>query len=115
MADGEQISIKIPHKLSAGKHKVKWSVRDQCGNYSSCTTTFETKDRKPPTPYIQDFITSAFQASAMPLMVPARIFNSGSYDNCSLQKNLKYSFSEDINDTIRIVDCSNAGLSLIHI
>ena len=109
VADGEQISIKIPHKLSAGKHKVKWSVRDRCGNYSSCTTTFETKDRKPPTPYIQDFITSAFQASAMPLMVPARIFNSGSYDNCSLQKNLKYSFSEDINDTIRIVDCSNAG------
>jgi hypothetical protein len=45
----------------------------------------------------------------MPLMVPAKIFNAGSYDNCSLQKNLKYSFSEDVNDTIRVVDCSNSG------
>lgn len=115
VADGYNVSIKIPEKLKAGKHKVKWSVKDQCGNFSSCSTTFETKDKKPPVPYIQDFITSAFQASGMPLMIPARLFDFGSFDHCSQQKYLRFSFSEDTQDTIRIVDCTNSGFQFFNV
>lgn len=117
VADSAIIKIPLPDRLKAGKHKVKWTVKDQCGNFTACNTTFETKDKKPPTPYILDFITSAFQASAMPLMVPARLFDHGSYDNCSLQKYVRFSYSPDINDTIRVIDCNNAGFQFftIHI
>ncbi len=109
VSNGKEISLTLPVRVGAGKHKVKWSVRDQCGNFTSCQIIVETKDTKNPTPYIHDFITSSFQGNIMGLMVPARIFDAGSYDNCTPQKSIKISFSPDVNDTIRIVDCTNAG------
>lgn len=108
-ANGAEVSVLIPERVGLGFHKVYWSVRDECGNTKSCHATFDVVDKKPPTPYLHTFLTAAFDATTMPLMVPARIFNVGSYDNCSPAEKLRYSFSEDVNDTIRIVDCTNAG------
>lgn len=51
----------------------------------------------------------------MPLMIPARLFDSGSFDHCSQQKYLRFSFSEDTQDTIRIVDCTNSGFQFFNV
>lgn len=108
-ANNEEIEVKLPEKVGIGSHKVHWSVRDECGNIKSCHTLFRVLDKKPPTPYLHTFLTAAFDATSMPLMVPARIFNVGSFDNCSPTKHLIYSFSPDVTDTVRVVDCNNAG------
>ncbi|MBK7524448.1 MAG: dockerin type I repeat-containing protein [Saprospiraceae bacterium] len=107
--NGETIEVNLPNRIGIGNHKVHWSVKDACGNIKSCHSTFTVVDKKPPTPYLRTLLTAAFDATTMPLMVPARIFNIGSFDNCSPKHKLKYSFSEDVNDTIRVVNCSNAG------
>ena len=107
--NNEEVVVELPEKIGIGNHKVHWSLRDACGNIRSCHTTFRTLDKKPPTPYVHTFLTASFDATSMPLMVPARIFNVNSFDNCSPKKYLTYSFSPDVTDTIRIVDCNNAG------
>lgn len=107
--NGQAITVKLPEKVGIGTHKVHWSVGDECGNIRSCHTVFTVVDKKPPTPYLYTLLTASFDATSMPLMVPARIFNVGSFDNCSPKDKLRYSFSEDVNDTIRVVDCTNAG------
>jgi len=113
VGNGEKISFTLPIKVGAGKHKVKWTVRDECGNFSGCTVSVETKDTKPPTPYIHDFITSAFDGKFGGLDVHAKIFDAGSFDNCTPKSLLKFSFSPDVNDTIRKIDCTNAGFQFM--
>ena len=61
------------------------------------------------------FLTSSFRADQMDLMIPARMFNINSFDNCTHQNKLKYSFSPDVNDTIRVVGCGNVGFQFFTI
>jgi hypothetical protein len=107
--NNEQISITLPYKFRPGHHKVTWKVRDQCGNNTSCIQQVHIKDIKKPTPYILDFLTAAFQGKLMDLRVPARIFDRGSFDNCTKSSELRFSFSPNVIDTIRIIKCNNAG------
>jgi hypothetical protein len=109
VANGQEISITLPERVQVGKHKIKWSVRDECGNFASCHTIIETKDLKKPTPYMHEFLTAAFQGNVMDFMVSPRLFNINSFDNCTTQSKLRYSFSPNVNDTLRTINCSNAG------
>jgi len=109
VGNNQEISITLPDRVSVGKHKVYWSVRDQCGNFKTCLTYVETKDLKKPTPYFHDFLTAAFQGNIMNLVISASIFNIASFDNCTPASKLKYSFSPNVNDTIRTITCSSAG------
>lgn len=106
---GQQISFTLPVKVIRGYHTVTWSVHDQCGNVSTCIQKIRVKDSKKPTPYMHNVLTSSFEGKDHPLKVPARIFNLGSFDNCTNTRYLKYSFSPNVNDTIRTIDCTNAG------
>ena len=115
VANNQVVSITLPERVGVGKHKVYWSVKDQCGNFKTCHTIVETKDLKKPTPYMHDFLTSAFEGNVMDLVVHAKIFNVGSFDNCTPSSKLKYSFSANANDTIRTIDCSNAGFQFFTI
>ncbi len=38
----------IPPQLPHGKHKIKWTVTDECGNEKTCEYVFEIKDTKAP-------------------------------------------------------------------
>lgn len=107
--NGQTVTVRLPEKVGIGTHKVHWSVADECGNIRACHAIFTVADKKPPTPYLYTLLTAAFDATSMPLMVPARIFNVGSFDNCTPKDKLRFSFSEDVNDTISVVDCTNAG------
>jgi Secretion system C-terminal sorting domain len=115
VANNQVVDITLPERVGVGKHKVYWSVKDQCGNFRTCNTLVETKDIKKPTPYLHDFLTSAFEGNVMDLVVHAKTFNVGSFDNCTPSSKLKYSFSANANDTIRIIDCANAGFQFFNI
>ncbi len=115
VANGKEISITLPERVQIGRHKIKWSVRDECGNFASCHTIVETKDLKKPTPYMHEFLTAAFQGSVMDFIVSPRLFNVGSFDNCTPSSKLRYSFSSSVNDTIRVINCSNAGFQFFTI
>ncbi|MBK9742537.1 MAG: dockerin type I repeat-containing protein [Saprospiraceae bacterium] len=99
----------MPIRVIRGYHTVTWSVHDQCGNVSTCIQKIRVKDSKKPTPYMNNVLASSFEGKDHPLKVPARIFNLGSFDNCTNARYLKYSFSPNVNDTIRTIDCTNAG------
>jgi hypothetical protein len=114
-ANNQKVSITIPELIGIGKHKIYWSVSDLCGNIKTCDQLIETKDLKAPTPYMIPLLTSAFDGKVMDLMVTPKLFDRGSVDNCTPQKKLKFSFSPSINDTLRIVDCSNAGFQFFTI
>jgi len=115
VANHKEINITLPERVGVGKHKIYWSVKDQCGNFKTCHIIVETKDLKKPTPYMHDFLTSSFQGNVMDLVVPARIFNVASFDNCTPSNKLKYSFSANTNDTIRTINCGNAGFQFFNI
>lgn len=112
---GQQVKITLPYPVIRGYHRVTWSVHDQCGNVSICEQKVRVKDDKRPTPYMHDFLFSSFEGDNFPLKVPARIFNLGSFDNCDNPRYLKYSFSTNVNDTIRMINCSNAGFQFFSI
>jgi hypothetical protein len=108
-SNGALVSVTLPERVGVGKHKIKWAVRDQCGNFRTCNSYFEVVDKKPPTPYIYAFLTSAFRGDQMTLEIPARLFDRGSVDNCTPKSKLRFSFSNDVNDTLRVISCNNFG------
>lgn len=116
--NNEIVSIRLPELLKSGKHKVHWRVKDACGNYQHCSTQFYTIDQKPPTPYCLDFTTITFNRSHMEFIeLNADFFNfsSGSADNCTKKDKLRYSFSPDVTDTIRRIDCFSTGFNFFEI
>ncbi len=112
---GQLVSLKLPFPVMRGYHKVTWSVHDQCGNVTKCVQKVFVKDTKKPTPYMYQVLSTAFEGKDHPLKVSARIFNAGSVDNCTKNTQLRYSFSPNVNDTIRTIDCNNAGFQFFNI
>jgi len=109
VGSGESVSFTLPYKVIRGYHKVTWSVHDQCGNAAKCDQKVHVKDTKKPTPYLHEILSSAFEGNIGPLKIPAMIFDIGSFDNCTKPSWLRFSFSSNVNDTIRTVTCDNAG------
>ncbi len=115
-ANNEEVSIKIPELLKPGNHKVKWKVKDGCGNWESCLTTFKTVDKKAPTPYCHQVIYASFDGSNNGSVdIPASMFNVGSFDNCSAPEYLSYAFSNDVNDDTLNISCLNQGFQFLNV
>jgi hypothetical protein len=106
---GQSVTINLPYPVIRGYHTVTWSVHDQCGNAAVCEQKVRVKDTKKPTPYMHDILSASFEGKDHPLRVPARIFNVGSFDNCTKPSQLRFSYSANVNDTIKVVNCNNAG------
>ncbi len=93
--NGGTITITIPEAISGNmsNHKVTWRVSDGCGNITSCNQNFMVVDKKKPTPYCLN-ISSALMNNGM-VELWAADFNLGSFDNCTRQSNLLYTFNEE--------------------
>jgi|GEM_PF-2489847 len=113
---GEEISVTLPELVGEGRHKAKWVVRDACQNATACQFNFYTEDQKPPTPYCIGFTSATLNAShGMTLEIPADFFDQGSFDLCDPKEKLKFSFSPDVNDTIKTINCNNIGFQFFQI
>lgn len=93
-ASNELISILIPEDIPGSmlNHKVIWKVTDGCGNYSQCTTNFMVVDKKKPTPYCVSISSALMHDGTVELW--ARDFDLGSFDNCTAQENLLFTFNQ---------------------
>lgn len=92
-ASGEEVKIILPDDIqgSMSNHKIKWSVSDGCQNTTSCENTFMVVDKKAPTPYCIDISTALMESGMVEIW--ACDFDLGSFDNCTDEQNLKFTFT----------------------
>ena len=91
------IHINLPDGLSNGcssNHRVRWTVSDGCGNDTQGTSFFTIEDKKKPTPYMINLSTALMSDGSVELW--AKDFDAGSFDNCSPQDFLLYTFSSTV-------------------
>lgn len=94
-----------------GHHLITYFAKDSCHNEGSIQIQIEVKDSKNPNAIAMYGISSSLtlMANGAMTVVNAKLFNNKSNDNCTEAKNLRFSFSSDINDTIRIYTCDSIG------
>jgi hypothetical protein len=90
-----------------GTHRIEWTVMDSCGNSSTCLQTLRVKDCKAPTPFCKTGIITVPMPSSGTVSVPARFYNEKSEDNCTPRSLLRYSYTTNVNDTIRTYTCAD--------
>ena len=87
-------TVKVPAFVLAAEmstHKVSWKVTDGCGNVTGCESTFMVVDKKAPTPYCVSLSSAVMENGQVELW--AIDFNKGSFDNCTPQNALLYTFN----------------------
>ena len=92
-------------RLPYGTIHVEMKVEDLCGNVDTGSIQVTVTDCKPPVPYCFDGIVTVVMDSTGQIVVPASVFNAGSYDNCTPQNALKFSFSADGQTPERTFTC----------
>lgn len=97
----------LSETLPVGIHEVKWTVEDKCGNIERCTFLLTVRDGKKPTPYCRGTVVTAVMNSNGEIDIWASDFDLGSYDNCTPQEELLFSFSSSVNDTRRVFSCDD--------
>ena len=73
-------------------HKVTWKITDGCGNVDQCESTVSVVDNKVPTPYCLSVSTALMQGNPKMVELWARDFDQGSFDNCTPQSKLYFTF-----------------------
>lgn len=100
--------------LDRGLNKIVFTVTDGCGNQATCTRFVRVKDSKPPTPVCLHKLSTSLGTMGM-VTFKARMFNRASTDNCTPSNlgecgcgtELRFSFSPNINDTVRTYTCDS--------
>ena len=98
-----------------GTHKINWAVKDACGNITECSSIFIVKDCKQPTPVCINGLSTVVMPNVGEVTIWANDFNASSFDNCTAQEDLLYSFSADVNDTGMTFTCENLGINTVQI
>lgn len=93
--NGEDATITLPDGLPSSKiwHRSIWRVFDGCGNTVSSVRYFQITDKKAPTPYCLNLSTAVMSESGT-VELWAIDFNIGSFDNCTADDNLLYTFTD---------------------
>jgi hypothetical protein len=88
--------LKVPEILideGQGTHKVYWTVTDGCSNVTTCSSYFTVDDKKAPTPYCVSLSQVLLENGQAELW--SIDFNKGSFDNCTPQNELFYTFNAE--------------------
>lgn len=105
----------IDELLPYGWHKILWNVSDACGNYETCTYKLHVKDKKAPSPVCLYGLSTVVMPLGGMVTIWAKDFNASSYDNCTPQHKLKYSFSANPWEASRTFTCDDLGTVPIQI
>lgn len=89
-----------------GRHKIRWTVRDGCGNETVCEYIVDLSDCKKPSPKCFSGIVTVLMESSGEVTIWASDFDAGSDDNCG---GVTASFSEDVDDTNLTFTCEDLG------
>lgn len=88
-------------------YQVVWSVWDKCGNLSTCEDRIRLEDCKQPTPVCINGLSTVPMPSNGSVVLWAKDFNASSFDNCTPEHQLRYSFSGDTYQPNRIFTCDD--------
>ncbi|MBR9922245.1 MAG: HYR domain-containing protein [Bacteroidetes bacterium] len=83
--DGAQGGLIPSPGLALGFHQITYQAEDVCGNISQLDVTIEVVDDIAPTT-ICDEITEVALSSNGQAIVPAGVFDDGSFDNCGVEE-----------------------------
>ena len=109
-------SSSVSGEFAVGVHTITWILTDGCGNIDSEEQVFEIRNCKNPTPYCYNGLSAALTAmdtsgngtiDAEMLILTPDFIDVGSFHPCGYDVLL--SFSADVNDTVRIYNCSDIG------
>lgn len=92
-----------------GVHTIHYYAVDKCGLKAKKTITLTVRDGKKPSPVLKNGMVTALiamQGGAM-TVIKAHQLNQSSYDNCTPAEQLRFSFSSDPTDTIRVYTCDS--------
>ncbi len=91
----ELASAFIPEGVASSKiwHRAVWRAYDGCGNNSNLIRYFQITDKKAPTPYCLNLSTTVMSSNGE-VELWAIDFNVGSFDNCSTEDNIIYTFTD---------------------
>lgn len=100
-------SALVSASLPIGNHVLTYTVKDKCGNTRTCEMDIHAIDCKRPTPYCYGAITTVLMPTSGSIAVHASQFDLGSFDNCTPQSQLKFSFTTAIKDSVKLFTCSD--------
>ena len=105
--DFSGLTATINDVLPMGVHRVYWTVSDNCGNVASGNYWVRLRDCKKPSPVCFYGLATVVMPAAGMITLPAHYFNHQSFDNCTPKSQLKFSYSADVNDTLRTWTCAD--------
>ncbi|NOT37148.1 MAG: HYR domain-containing protein [Saprospiraceae bacterium] len=104
-------SINNPFNASGnypiGIHNITWYVYDGCENVGVCSTLFEIKDCKAPTPYCLVGLITVPMPSSGCVDVWAKDLDFASFDNCTPKDKLKFYFDSVRSKTSMRICCDD--------
>ena len=83
----------LNESLSVGEHAVYLIARDLCGNEDTAHLYITLVDCKAPTPYCYNGIATVVMPNTNEVTVWARDLDAGSFDNCTDQDDLRFTFT----------------------
>jgi len=106
--------MNIDNEYPNGEHRITYTVEDHCGNETTCSFVFAIEDCKKPTPFCQGTNTTVMQGGSISIPIN-QFIDSNSFDNCTAFDDLEFSFSPDIDDGVRNLDCDDLGENVFQI
>lgn len=93
--NNEKQEIVLPEGIQGSKiwHRAVWRVYDGCGNNTSTVKYFQIADKKAPTPYCLNLSTAVMSQTGQ-VELWAIDFDAGSFDNCSPDESLIFTFTD---------------------
>lgn len=89
-------------------HRILWSVEDGCGNWSHCEYLIRLEDCKLPSPVCINGLSTVVMPIGGQVTIWAKDFNASSFDDCTAEADLLYSFSGDSYQPSFTYNCENA-------
>jgi hypothetical protein len=88
-------------------HRILWSAEDGCGNWSHCEYLLRLEDCKQPSPVCINGLSTVVMPVGGQVTVWAKDFNASSFDDCTPEADLLYSFSGDSYQPSYTYTCDN--------
>jgi hypothetical protein len=88
-------------------YKVLWSVWDGCGNLTTCEDRIRLEDCKKPTPVCINGLSTVPMPSTGSVTIWAKDFDASSFDNCTSESQLRFSFSGSSYQPSRTFTCED--------
>jgi hypothetical protein len=76
-------------------HRILWSAEDGCGNWSHCEYLLRLEDCKQPSPVCINGLSTVVMPIGGQVTIWAKDFNASSFDDCTPEADLLFSFSGD--------------------